>query len=31
MGDKDRARAIWGEVLTVNSTNQEVKKLLGLM
>jgi tetratricopeptide (TPR) repeat protein len=31
MGDRDRAKAIWGEVLTANSSNQEVKKLLGLM
>jgi tetratricopeptide (TPR) repeat protein len=31
MGNRDRAKAIWGEVLTVNSSNQEVKKLLGLM
>ena len=31
MGDRDRARAIWGEVLTVNSSNKEVKRLLELM
>lgn len=31
MGDRERAKAIWGEVLSVNSSNREVKKLLGLI
>lgn len=31
MGDRDKARAIWGEVLTINRSNEEVKKLLSLI
>ena len=31
LGMKDRARAIWSEVLTTDRTNIEVKKLLGIM
>jgi len=29
MGQKEQAKAVWNEVLTVNSDNEEVKKLLG--
>jgi len=31
LGNNDKARAIWSEVLMVNRSNEEVKKLLGLM
>jgi predicted negative regulator of RcsB-dependent stress response len=31
MGEKDKAKAIWSEVLTTDGTNAEVKKLLGIM
>lgn len=31
MGDRGKARAIWGEVLTMNRSNEEVKKLLSLI
>ena len=31
LGYKTRAKAIWSEVLVSDSSNQEVKKLLGLM
>jgi tetratricopeptide (TPR) repeat protein len=31
LGEKDKARAIWSEVLTTDGTNAEVKKLLGIM
>jgi tetratricopeptide (TPR) repeat protein len=31
LGDKTKARAIWTEVLTADRSNEEVKKLLGLM
>ncbi len=31
MGDRDKARAIWAEVLTINRSNEEVKKLLSLI
>ena len=31
MGQKDKAKAIWTEVLTLDGANAEVKKLLGVM
>lgn len=31
MGDRDKARAIWGEVLSMNRANEEVKRLLSLI
>jgi hypothetical protein len=31
MGEKDKARAIWSEVLTTDGTNAEVKHLMGTM
>lgn len=31
IGDRDKARAIWGEVLSMNRSNEEVKKLLSLI
>jgi len=31
MGEKDKAKAIWSEVLTTDGANAEVKKLLGIM
>jgi len=31
MGNADKAKALWNEVLMVNRSNEEVKKLLGLM
>ena len=31
MGYKDKARAIWSDVLTIKSNNMEVKELLGIM
>lgn len=31
LGEKDKARAIWSEVLTTDGTNAEVKRLMGTM
>jgi len=31
LGEKDKAKAIWSEVLTTDGTNAEVKRLMGTM